>query len=366
MDMLVVGAGPTGLSVALFCAARGVDVRVVERATERAPFSKAFGVNARTLEVLEDVGVTERFLANGRRMPAVNLWVGTRHVVKNALEGLHPRFDFMLIQSQADSERILAEALLERGVTVETGTALSSLSLERADSVEVTLTSADGEASVTAPLVFGADGPRSAVRAAAGIAFEGAPAAEPWRLYDVEIDETELERDEAHAVMLDSGALFMVRIQGEVWRVLGNVPDLLERLPGRSRPGAVHWESDFGLAHKIASSFSAGGRVFLGGDAAHIHSGLGARGMNLGIEDAAVFASRLERSALAGYDDARRSAVVPVMKKIARMTDVMRGRSVPARLARHVVPHLAPRVQPKILPALGRFVLGVDHPLDAG
>ena len=105
----------------------------------------------------------------------------------------------------------------------------------------------------------------------------------------------------------------------------------------------------------------ASGSTFLGGDAAHIHSGLGARGMNLGIEDAWVFADRLAAGALVSYPRQRREIVVPLMKKIHRMTDVMRGRSAAGKAARVLAPTLGRLVMPLALPTLARFVLGLDH-----
>ena len=362
MKVLIIGAGPTGLAAALFCAARGHEIRIVEKRVQRSPHSKAFGVNARTLELLEETGATGRFLANGRRMSAVNLWAGERHVVRNDLTPAAHPYNFLLVQSQADSERILEEQLASRGVLVERGVALRTVEVAR-DRVFASL-AGSREERVEAEVLLGADGSGSRVRESLGIAFEGEGSAEPWRLYDVELEVETLASDEAHMVMLSDGALFLVRIGGNVWRVLGNVPDLLARLPAGVRAGVVHWSSDFGIAQKVAASFSDQERVFLAGDAAHIHSGLGARGMNLGIEDAFVFADRLTAGQRSRYGEERRRVVLPLMRRIDRLTGVMRGHSLLARAARWVVPAVGPALLPLALPTLRRFVLGLDHPVE--
>lgn len=362
MKVLIIGAGPTGLAAALFCAARGHEVRIVDKRDQRSPHSRAFGVNPRTLELLEETGATERFLANGRRMSAVNLWAGERHVVRNDLTPVPHRYNFLLVQSQADSERILEEQLASRGVHVERGVSVHAVEVA-GDRVFASL-AGNRQERVEAEILLGADGSGSRVRESLGIAFEGEGAAEPWRLYDVELAAQTLARDEAHIVMLSDGALFLVRLGGDVWRVLGNVPDLLTRLPAGARAGAVHWSSDFGIAHKVAASFSHQDRVFLAGDAAHIHSGIGARGMNLGIEDAFVFADRLTAGQRSRYGEERRRVVLPLMRKIDRLTGLLRGRSVPARLARWVVPAIGPALLPLALPTLRRFVLGLDHAVE--
>lgn len=357
MKILVCGAGPTGLAASLFLTARGHEVRLVEHRTEPTSHSKAFGVNPRTLELLEPVGVTERFLANGRRMPALNLWVRGRRVLRSDLTGVPHRFAFMLVQSQADSERLLAEALVERGLRIERG-----LAVERVDVHDggVCCDLSDGSRA-EADVLLGADGARSKVREQCGIAFEGADGQEPWELHDVDLVGDVLNRDEAHVFMLDGGAMFLVRIRDQTWRVLGNLPGLLDRLPPGLRAGTVHWRSDFGIAQKVAAAFEHRGRVFLAGDSAHIHAGLGARGMNLGIEDAHVFAELLTQGRLTEYGKLRRNIVLPLMRRIQRMTDLMRGRSTVARWARTFVPLVAPVVAPLALPAARRFVLGLDH-----
>lgn len=119
--VLIIGAGPTGLATALFLADRGRHARVIERMSERSPWSKAFGVNARSLSLLSESGVTSRCLANGRRLERLNLHRQGRVLATLRLDEVEDQFPFLLVQSQADSERLIETALAERGVVVERG-----------------------------------------------------------------------------------------------------------------------------------------------------------------------------------------------------------------------------------------------------
>jgi 2-polyprenyl-6-methoxyphenol hydroxylase-like FAD-dependent oxidoreductase len=364
-DVLITGAGPTGLSAALLLTERGQTVRVLDKASGTSEHSKAFGVNPRTLSLLEGTGVTEALLASGRRMGAVNAWRRTagrtRPLFRVDLTEVEHRYPFMLVHSQAKSEAILAEAVSDRGVEVEWGVEVTGVEAD-AEAVTATLRRGDdGEDSARAGLLLGADGPRSTVRKALGVDFLGSAYEEPWKLYDLELD-VPLDRDEAHVFLLNDGGMFVVRLADDVWRVLGNVPDLLDRLPSGTRTGRVVWESDFGISHRVAARFGVG-RVCLAGDAAHIHSGLGARGMNLGVEDAFVYASLVAEGRVGDYDALRRPVVTDLMDQIERMTAIPRGQSFVARAVRPLAPVLASLVPLGAGPAR-RFVLGLDHEVD--
>jgi 2-polyprenyl-6-methoxyphenol hydroxylase-like FAD-dependent oxidoreductase len=171
--------------------------------------------------------------------------------------------------------------------------------------------------------------------------------------------DTPLAPDEAHAFLLDGGAAFAVRLHDDVWRLLGNVSDLPSRLPTGTTAGRIDWESDFGISHRVAERFQVG-RVCLAGDAAHIHSGLGARGMNLGVEDAFVFAALASQGRIEDYEAIRRPVVNSVVRHVEQLTAVPRGRSFAARLARTLLPVVAP-VLPVVAGNVRTFILGLDH-----
>lgn len=360
-NVLIAGAGPTGLAAALFLAERGIGSRVVEEKLEPSPYSKAFGVNSRTLELLENTGVTEKLLAQGWRMSALNLWQNDRRLLRLDFSRVNHRFPFMLIHSQAKTEALLAEAVSTRGVRIERGVKLEQVEATQNQATAV-LSSSDGQSErATASCLLGADGARSTARKKLDIDFPGSAYEEAWRLYDVALDDMPLPRDEAHAFLLDGGAMFMVRLEDEVWRVLGNVPDLLNRLPRGTRAGEIEWESDFGISHRLAAQFQKGSTC-LAGDAAHIHSGLGARGMNLGIEDAYVFAALVAEGRLEDYERLRRPVVKSVMQTVERITEVPRGRSLLAKAARTIAPVLAPFAS-IVTGSASKWILGLDHKL---
>jgi 2-polyprenyl-6-methoxyphenol hydroxylase-like FAD-dependent oxidoreductase len=359
-NVLIAGAGPTGLAAALFLGERGIRSRVIEKKLEPSPYSKAFGVNPRTLELLENTGVTEQLLAQGWRMSALNLWQNNHRLLRLDFSRVTHRFPFMLIHSQAKTEALLAEAASKRGVQIERGVKMEQVEASQ-NKATATLRSSNGDEQIetaTASYLLGADGSNSVVREKLDIGFSGSAYEEAWRLYDLVLD-VPLPRDEAHAFLLDGGAMFMVRIEGDVWRVLGNVPDLFNRLPQGSRAGRVEWESDFGISHRIAEHFQKG-RVCLAGDAAHIHSGLGARGMNLGVEDAYVFAALVAEGRLEDYERLRRPVVKSVMRTVERMTEIPRGRSLLAKTVRTIAPVFAPFAS-FMTGSASEWILGLDH-----
>jgi 2-polyprenyl-6-methoxyphenol hydroxylase-like FAD-dependent oxidoreductase len=364
-DILIAGAGPTGLSAAIFLAHRGIKPRVIEKEEKRSPYSKAFGVNPRTLELHDETSVTERLLEDGWKLEGFTLWRNSTHIARIDFSKVNHKYPFMLVNSQADTEAILEDtALHQYGLTIERGTQLQHIELKN-DEVEVTLQNDGQEHEIFNPtLVLGADGAYSTVRQSLQIDFPGSSYQEPWHLYDIELT-TPLNRNEAHAFMLDDGAVFMVRLKDDVWRVLGNVPDLLTRLPRGSETGTVHWDSDFGISHRVAAQFQVQEKVFIAGDAAHIHSGLGARGMNLGIEDAYVFAELVSKGRESEFGDRRRPTVLKVMNTVAHMTEVPRGESALSKVARlRLMMPLMRAIFPMISQEASKWILGLDHPVN--
>ena len=363
--VLIVGAGPTGLAAALFLVQRGVAVRIIDAAPAPTTTSKALLVNPRTLEILHDSGVAARIMTEGTRLTGACLHRGTKLVASLDVLALLPGQPLIGL-AQARTEALLTEALQTQGATVERGVSLQTLHQD-AECVTLTLQHADGRIENTsAALVFGADGARSTVRHQLGLAFEGSAFPEPWRLWDVQL-QTTLDPQRVHIVFLPDGFMFLMALQDDVWRVLGNSADPLAQLPASSVPGRVCWQSEFHIAHRLVSRVCVQ-RVALGGDAAHIHSPLGARGMNLGIEDAWVFAD-CAADALDGglqrireYGQLREVVHHEVVKKIAAMTRLMRGK--PAALARireWTIPQLVKL--PSVRKQMAATIAGMDHPL---
>jgi 2-polyprenyl-6-methoxyphenol hydroxylase-like FAD-dependent oxidoreductase len=360
-DVLIVGAGPTGLAAALFLAERGRCARVIERAVTRSPHSKAFGVNARSLALLESSGVTARYLAHGRRMTRLNLRRPGGVLATLRLDDVNHPYPFMLVQSQADSERMLEEVLAERGVTVERGLAATEVEVT-SDGATVTVEGPDGTERIEAPAVLAADGAGSTIRQSLDIGFPGTAYDEPWRLIDAELAlpaAAGLDPDAAQIFLAPEGGLFLVRHEGSLWRLLGNVPDLTAPLPEGTKLGEVAWRSEFAIANRVAERFSHGA-VHLSGDAAHVHAGIGARGMNLGIEDAYVFATLAAEGRLDRYDALRRPVVNRVVGQITRAMAMPRATTLRGRTVR-AAPWLVPLALPLVRRKAQRWIVGLDH-----
>jgi hypothetical protein len=168
------------------------------------------------------------------------------------------------------------------------------------------------------------------VRRALGIEFEGSGFPEAWPLYDIRLDDP-LDINSAHVSFVQDGLVFMLCIHPGLWRVFANIAQPLDYLPPGVRPGAIEWQSSFHIGDRVAARESVG-HIAIGGDAAHIHSPVGARGMNLGIEDAFVFAACAadaldgKASRLAEYGRLRHSVHEAVVARLDKLTRVARGR----------------------------------------
>lgn len=361
-EVLIVGAGPTGLASALFLADRGVRVRVVDKAPLPTTTSRAQVVNPRSLELLAKTGVTERILAEGRVVTAVKFYEEWAPVAEIDYRELPSPYRLTVLP-QARTEAILAVALAARGVVPERSLAFETLVQDEAN-VMASLKRADGGVvTVTVPLLLAADGAHSRVREALNVPFEGHVFPEPWPLFDVELD-CPLDLDSAHISLVHGGLVFMLAIRPGLWRVFGDVDNVLERVPPGSVVGKVAWESSFHIADKLAGSHAVG-RVALAGDAAHIHSPVGARGMNLGIEDAWVYAACAEgalngnTSRIDDYARLRRPIHARIVGRMDRLTALARGPRWVGMLRNTLLPAVAgfgPAAR-----MMRDFVSGLDH-----
>jgi 2-polyprenyl-6-methoxyphenol hydroxylase-like FAD-dependent oxidoreductase len=307
-DLLVVGAGPTGLALALQAAAHGARVRVVERRPERFRPSRALVVQPRTLEVLRPLGVVGALLERARPVPEVRLHLG-RRVLDARLDGITlsgTPYPPLTLLRQADVEAVLADALTERGVGVDRGTEL--VDLEGALAV---LRTPSGLERARSRFLAGCDGAAGVVRERAGIDWRGGAYRQEVVLADVELDG--LDPAAAHAATGTRGLLFVFAAgENATWRLLatqprratapavpdGELQDLLDGAGLVARVRSVAWSARIPLQHRLATGYRRG-RVFLAGDAAHVHSPAAAQGMNTGLQDAANLGWKLALAATA-------------------------------------------------------------------
>ncbi|NBW07039.1 MAG: FAD-dependent monooxygenase [Caulobacteraceae bacterium] len=361
-QVLIVGAGPVGLAAALFLTRRGVAVRILDALPVPVPTSKALGVNPRTLDLLDEAGVSARIETEAQTIHALCLHKEGRPLARivpdwSALGADRP----MVILPQGRTEALLTEALAALGVTPERGKALSGVS--QTDDA-VTATFADGEV-VTAPLLFAADGAHSVVRHALNLAFPGDGWAEPWQLMDVDL--TGPSPHEAYIDFRRHGAFVCLPFSGQTFRLIGFGGPLLDNLPAGWSAGTVHWQSAFKISHRMVERMSLG-RIALAGDAAHIHSPIGARGMNLGIEDAFVFAAcaddflKGQTNRLEDYNRLRHPVDATVVKRVRALTSLVRNVSPAAYILKGVVPPIVSRL-PFVFNAALKVGMGLDHPV---
>jgi 2-polyprenyl-6-methoxyphenol hydroxylase-like FAD-dependent oxidoreductase len=294
--ILIVGAGPCGLTAALELIRRGFKARIIDREPGPTPLSKAVGISPHSLEILEPSGVTERLLAKGIRMKGVQARYEQSLLASIDLSRLPHRFNFLLSLPQSETETVMEEVLAASGVTVEWKVELTGVRLAGAK-VEAEL---KGAAGGTFDYVFAADGAHSRVREILGLGFSGYTHKRTWSIADATIRDWPFPEATAMAVLHRTGDLgFIIPIGPKRFRAVSNTPEALSQIPGTDS-AQVSQSDVFHIPVRQADRYQAGG-VFLGGDAAHVHSPIGARGMNLGIEDAQAFARRLAEGRLDGY-----------------------------------------------------------------
>ncbi|HEY4381071.1 MAG TPA: FAD-dependent monooxygenase [Acidobacteriaceae bacterium] len=339
-EVLIAGAGPVGLTMAVELARYGVPVRIVDKAPQRMDQSRSLLLWGRTLELLDRAGCGEAMAAAGMRVPAANILAGGKKVGRIDVgggEGAHP---YALTLPQSETLRLLEARLNRLGVQVERGLELTSMSAG-ADSVAVTLRSADGsiEKAQTSRLI-GCDGSQSKVRDGLRIVFTGDTQPSRWVLADVRL--ADRGSGEIDVVWHPDGLLVVLPIAGDRCRVMVDVGlsqtskglpdptlnDVQALLDNRGLQGltayAPEWLAAVHFNERKVEQYRVG-RVFLAGDAAHVHCPAGSQGLNLGIHDAVNLAWKLalvfhrvcaEEPLLASYSCECSAACARVLKEV--------------------------------------------------
>jgi 2-polyprenyl-6-methoxyphenol hydroxylase-like FAD-dependent oxidoreductase len=378
-DVLIVGAGPTGLLLALLLTKLGVGVRIIDETAEPGTTSRALAVQARTLEFYRQIDLAHDVIERGLRLGAVNLWrrgEQAAHVELGPMgEGLSP-FPFGIIFPQDEHERLLVEKLLALGVAVERRTTLDGAE-EGSNAVVARIRNAEGALSTCeATYVAGCDGARSTIRAAMGASFPGGTYEHLFYVADVRARGAQMN-EELHVMLDDAGFLGLFPLAGEGRaRLIGTVRadaaggggelrwEHVDRRP-IDRIGLqvdhVNWFSTYHVHHRVADRFRRG-RLFLLGDAAHIHSPVGGQGMNTGLGDAmnlawklaAVVGGRAKADLLDTYEPER----IAFARKLVATTDrAFQAASSAGRVAEVVRTNIVPRLVPRILRTkLGRRI----------
>jgi len=356
-DVLIVGAGPTGLALATTLRRAGVAPVVVEKLTSGMNTSRAAVIHAHTLEVLEALGVSERLGAAGLKLQTFSIRDRDQILARMRFGALPTPYAHLLMLPQDRTESILLEALENAGGEVRWGHTVEALA-ETSSGVEAQVAAGGEKYTIRARYVVGADGMNSLVRRTAGIGFSGASYEESFVLADVDMSWGH-GRDEVMLFFSPAGLVVVAPLPGGSYRVvatLDRAPDnpgisdvqaLLDaRGPTRGvgKVSKVHWSSRFRLHHRVADRYR-NGRLLLVGDAAHVHSPAGGQGMNTGLVDACVLgrmivevlSGRQKDAYLDRYEALRRPAAKKVLRLAGRLTHMAIMKSAPRRFVRNLV-----------------------------
>ena len=305
--VLVVGAGPVGVTLAGELARRNVPVRVIDTLASPTTQSRAIVVHARSLEMFERIGVLDEIVASGITATGVEMHASGRTIARVALDTVDSAHPFAVVTAQTETERVLTENLARHGVEVERGVTLVDLAQDDAG-VRATVRRADGtEEVVAASWLVGADGAHSAVRRLVGTELAGSFHGERFLMGDVHADHDFDPRSMYTFFSPHDGPLMVFPMKGDRMRLIAQIPAAStdaasqewlqrisdERAAGRIRIRESLWLTCFEVHHAQVPEYRFG-RVFLAGDAAHVHSPAGGQGMNTGMQDAFNLGWKLE------------------------------------------------------------------------
>lgn len=370
-DVLIVGAGPVGLFLANECNRRGLRHRIVEARAAQSQHSKALAIFPRTLEIFDMAGVVAPFLEAANRVTSVAVMAHGRTLADMPFAPQDSPYPFIAMVPQNVTEQLLAGHLQRNGGRVEYETAfVTATPLD--DHVEVTLEHKGQRMELRAAFVVGCDGAHSPVRHLLNLAFDGAEYHDLFLLADIETNDA-LPADQLQLCPHEEGplALFPMsatrrRVVATVQHPQGDAPSLQlvqeilrQRAPAGIEARALHWSSYFHIHHRHVAQLRAG-RMFVAGDAAHIHSPFGGQGMNTGLQDVWNLAWKLDL-VLRGHGNTRLldsygAERLPVIRNVIATTDLMtRAMGTPSRFAQALRNAVIPMVS-RLAPFQHAFV----------
>jgi 2-polyprenyl-6-methoxyphenol hydroxylase-like FAD-dependent oxidoreductase len=347
-DVLIIGAGPTGLALSIALLQAGVDHLLIDRLTAGQNTSRAGVIHAQTLESLATLGVADELAARGLKIERFTIRDRDRPLVQLGFGDLPSHHPYMLMLPQNNTEEILARRIASLGGTIHRGVTAARVEQD-ANGARVTVTGEDGEQTVHARYVVGADGMHSIVRQSTGIGFEGGTYDASFVLADVRLD-WPYAQGEVSLFFSPAGLVVVAPLPDGSFRIVAtfdNAPEdlsvsVIQSLLDARGPAAtkatvreVIWSSRFRVHHRLAKSYRDG-RLLLMGDAAHLHSPAGGQGMNTGLIDAVVLGQVLAGiiktgkpdSSLNLYESLRRPAAQEVLDLAGRLTSMATSRSM--------------------------------------
>ena len=351
MNILIVGAGPTGLTVAFELARLGFKPTVIDKRDSASTLSRAVGITPRSLELLSHSGVANALIEEGIPMDGLRVYHGQKLNLQMDLRSKKTFHPNLVCLPQDRTETIIADGLKQHDVAVQYGVQLEDLN-ETPEGVVARFN--NGEEKVF-DHVIGADGIRSTVREKAGIAYPGFDLKEKWSIADVDLAEWR-HPNCLTVVQAGPGTVAVVVPIGESrYRVVASRENALEAMPLPLDVTNIRREGAFDISVRMAETLSTG-KIHLAGDAAHCHSPVGGRGMNLGIADAVELAQRIVSGQLEGYTEARHQEALTARKVTERGRLMSTGPNLGRRIAFHSLVGAA-SVLPPLRNKIGSFIV---------
>ena len=364
IPVLIVGAGPVGMTMAVELKRYGVPVRIIDKAPTRTDKSKALVLWSRSLELLDRSGGAAPFIDAGFKALAINFIAGDKTVGHVGMESIQSPYPFALMLPQFETERLLDERLNALGVTVERQVELISFK-PKADGVDAVLRHADGrEENVSTDWLLGCDGAHSAVRHGLSATFAGETMNSDWMLADAHATGYPFPDTEAAIYWHRDGVFVMFPIAPGRYRILADLPptagpqspasnaEQVQAIVDRRGPSGMRvfdpiWLAGFRINGRKVANYRSG-RVFLSGDAAHVHSPAGGQGMNTGMQDAFNLSWKLAlvirgicgEHLLDSYSPERSAVGDEVLKMAGRVTAIGTMKNIVAQTIRNAVGHV--------------------------
>lgn len=347
IPVLIVGAGPTGLTAAIQLQRYGIPFRIIDKNIKPVPTSNALGVQTRTIEVWNDLGILDRALELGNKIRGMQIYSKNKKIATVDLTAIKHAYPFLLGLPQRQTETIMIEDLHQKNISIELETEIVDVQ-ENENSVVVTLKKKNGESeTVKADWLIACDGGRSFVREKLNIPFVGHELSQHFVLADAEIT-SDLPNNWVSIFTSGVGQFILIKFDDKYTRIIAevsNVPELKEaksltyeqvlelaktRCPIKLEIKKPIWTSGFWIHEKIIEKYRSN-KVFFAGDAAHVHSPAGGQGMNTGIQDAynlawklaLVINNKAKPTILETYETERRPVALAVLKSTTMMTKMV-------------------------------------------